>query len=185
MENGRTVQEVLLRCKRQRASPSGRGVPLTQAFQLVAEIKNKMRLTNRKRAALLILAMLGALSMSAVLWQRHRPEDEVCVQYVCRTNIPNLGPKALFNISNRTDRLIGVPGHGHVGPGESVTLPFDIPPGTGSWRVSVEWQCLELSFFDVFMNRSRWRVEEALGRPRYVDAWFPSMQVSQSPEVAR
>ncbi len=149
------------------------------------EIGKKKTVMSRRQAALLILAVLGLLCVTFVLWGRQTPDEAVFVQFVGLTNIPSLGPRALFNITNRTDTLIGIPGHGHVGPGESVTLPFLISTGTSPWRVSVPWQCLDLSWFDVSMNRLRRRVEDVFGVPRYVDAWFPRMRVSNSPEIQR
>ncbi len=140
---------------------------------------------SRKKVAILISAVLGVLWVSWAHWQNKTADQAVGVQLVCLTNVPGVGTRALFNITNRTDALIGVRGYGHVAPGESVTLPFPIPPGTGPWRVAVEWQGLDLGWFDVSMNRTRRRVEEALGAPRHVNAWFPPMRVSHSAEIRR
>lgn len=139
----------------------------------------------RRMAVVLIAVVLGALVVSCLLWARPAPEEAMGVQFVGLTNVPGLGTQALFNITNRTDNLLGIPGYGHVNSGESVTLPFAIPAGTGPWRVSVSWQCLDLSWFDMTMNRWRRRVEETLGLPRHVDAWFPPARVSRSPKMPR
>ena len=154
------------------------------AFEPVKRIRKNALMSGRP-AALLVLAVLGALCGSWVGWRHQTADEAVGVQFVCLTNIPGDGPRALFNVTNRTVDLIGVPGYGHVGPGESVTLPLLVPPGTSPWRVSVQWQCLEPGWFGYTMNGLRRRVEDALGAPRHVDAWFPPMRVSTSPEIQR
>jgi hypothetical protein len=151
----------------------------------VKKIGKEKVLMGRKLAALLIPAVLGMFWVSFGFWARETPTEAVGVQLVCLTNIPSLGPRALFNITNRTDALIGIPGHGHVSPGESVTLPFLIPAGTSPWRVSLAWQCLDPSWFDLSMNRLWRRVQDAFGTSRSVDARFPSMRISYSPEIQR
>ena len=141
---------------------------------------------SRRQAALWMAAGLGLLGVAWVLWERHAASQAVRVEFVCLTNVPGLGPRALLKVTNLTPDLIIAANCGYLGPNESHTGLFNIPAGTGPWRASVMWQRREFSQFEILVNRSLDELVVAFGRPRYHrDPWLPLDRVSHSAEIQR
>ena len=141
---------------------------------------------SRRRTAFLLPIVLSLLYGSFVIWDSRTADKAVHFQFVCLTNAPGMAPQALIKITNRTHDIISCPGYGYLDAGESVTLPFDIPPGKGPWRASLLWQCQDLSRFDETMNGARDRLLEAFGAPQmHRDAWLPLAHISYSSEIQR
>lgn len=141
---------------------------------------------SKRRAAFLLIIVLSLLYGSFVIWESRTADKAIHFQFVGLTNAPGMVPKALIKITNRTHNIISCPGYGYLGGGESVTLPFDIPPGKGPWRASLQWQCQDLSRFDEIMNEARDRFLVAFGVPHmHRDPWFPLEHISYSSEIQR
>jgi hypothetical protein len=141
---------------------------------------------SRKQALLLIPVVLSLLWVSFVLWERRAANDAIGFEFVSMINLPGMTPQALFKITNRTHDLIVCQGCGYLEPGESGTLPFCIPAGTGPWRASLRWQRRDLNRFEELMNRFRDQLVIAFGARQYHrDPWIPPTRVSYSPEIQR
>jgi len=144
------------------------------------------RIISKRLAALLIAAVLGLLCLSFAVWNRRATNQAVRVEFVCLTNAPNIGPRALLKITNRTPHEIAAQYYGYLEPGESGVVPCSIPAGTGPWRASVRWQRRDPSQFEERMNGLRDRLVVALGgRQMHRDPWLPFSRVSYSPDIQR
>jgi hypothetical protein len=144
------------------------------------------RIMSRRQAALLIAAVLGMLCLSFLVWN-HRPANQaVRVEFVCLTNVPGTGPRALLRITNLTPHEILAQYYGYLEPGESGVAPCSIPAGTGPWRASVRWQRRDLRQFEERMNGLHDGLVVALGgRQMHRDPWLPLSRVSYSPDIPR
>ena len=150
------------------------------------KVIGRMRFRSRRQAALLIAALLGVLCFCLVMWNRRAAGQAVRVEFVCLTNVPGTGPRALLKITNLTPHEIIAQNAGYIEPGESGAALYDIPTGRGPWRASVAWQRRDLTRFEERMNGLRDRLVVALGRPQmHRDPWLPWQRVSYSPDIPR
>lgn len=141
---------------------------------------------SRRQAALLIAAVLGVLCLSFVVWNPRAANQAVRVEFVCLTNVPGMGPRALLKITNLTPHEIAAQNYGYLEPSETGVALYSIPGGTGPWRASVVWQRRDPSRFEEQMNGLHDRLVVALGGCQmHRDPRLPLSRVSYSPDIQR
>jgi hypothetical protein len=152
---------------------------MQRAGKTAKSLSMKYPLTVIVVAALTVIALSGIISRRSV-------NESVSLRFVCLTNIPTIGTRALILVSNRTEDVVSCPGYGYLGPGESIALGFPIPAGIHPWRASLCWQSQRLSRFDEIMNDLRYRFEVACGEPEYHrPQWLPLARLSYSSKIPR
>ena len=150
------------------------------------KVIGKKQFMSRRQATLLIAVVLGVLCLSFVVWSRRAANQAVRVEFMCLTNVPGMGPRALLKITNHTPHEILAQYYGYLEPGESGVAPCSIPLGTGPWCASVRWQHRDLSRFEERMNVLHDQFVVALGgRQMHREPWLPLSGVSYSSDIQR